>query len=309
MRAKASAARSPARRPWMRALSCSRATNAARWSAAWCSSPSSIAIVERHWLRCASNASTLRSTCPLDPFDVVDPRRLEEQQRRGPVRREALIGEEVRIARGDDAADHERPRGEMVGMQTVRLPGIVAEDHVGPHLADRGAHLGARGQVVLELAVDAAQEAHVDGAEDLGCVPLLFLAGRDERPEVGLGVPGALRAVGADAQVHLGAEIRPFGQRRAAPELDVVGVGADREHTARHGEVDAEGHGVGSCSWASASRSDASSTSNPSAWSRTTRTSRPHRRASAMWRAQEPGPYANPKSAALGTASTGLPSS
>ena len=121
-----------------------------------------------------------------------------------------------------------------------------------------------------------------------------------ERGEVGVGVPCALGAVGADAQVHLGAGGRPLGERRAAAELDVVGVGADREHACRPGEIDRERHGFplwpfGPCRRAtararrtalapdadhgvgdsSAARSAGVSTSKPRLSSWTMRTSRP----------------------------------
>ena len=46
------------------------------------------------------------------------------------------------------------------------------------------------------------------------------------------GVPGALRAVGADEVVHDAAGGRPLGERGAGTELDVVGMGADRQRHA-----------------------------------------------------------------------------
>ena len=231
----------------------------------------------------------------VDAFEMIDAAGLEQQERLRTVRREILVGEEVRVARGDDAVDGQPSRFAMIGMQAVRLPGIVTEHDVGLHLADRGADLGSRSEIVYQLAVDAAQEAHVDRAEDLGSVALLVFASRHQCGEIGVRVPRSLGAVGAHAEVHLGARVGPFRQRRRTPELDVVGVGADREDAAGDREIDLSRHDVGSVvtasavvsrrrlrgSCASASRSDSSSTSKPNARSSTMRTFRPSRRASA----------------------------
>ena len=76
----------------------------------------------------------------VDRFDVVDDLRLEEQQARGAVRG-ARAGEEVGVARGDDAVDRELARVAVVGVQAVLLPRIVTEDHVGAGGPDHRAHL------------------------------------------------------------------------------------------------------------------------------------------------------------------------
>src|SRR3546814_19955818 len=65
------------------------------------------------------------------------------------------------------------------------------------------------------------------------------------RGDVGVGVPAALRAVGADEVVDDAAVGRPLGQRRPSPELDVVGVGADGEGDGGRGEVQRHGASVG----------------------------------------------------------------
>ena len=60
--------------------------------------------------------------------------------------------------------------------------------------------------------------------------------------EVGAGIPRPLRPVGADEEVHLRPRVGPLGQRRAAPELDVVGMGPDREHPIGGRQVDPQTH-------------------------------------------------------------------
>ncbi len=101
------------------------------------------------------------------------------------------------------------------------------------------------------------------------------------------------RCTSAPASAHLAS---------VAPQPNSMSSGCAPIASTRrgHGEIDADGHGVvvPRSRRPSASRSAASSTSKPSARSRTMRTSRPQRSASATWRAHEPGPYANAKSAA-----------
>ncbi len=82
-----------------------------------------------------------------DVLGVVGLVGLPEQQRRGPVRGEALLGEEVRVAGGDDALAGQETGVAVVGVEPVALPRVVAEHHLGPQLAEHPAHLGPSGQV------------------------------------------------------------------------------------------------------------------------------------------------------------------
>ena len=307
MRANASAARTPARSPSARASSCSSADE--RGAARVARGRSSMPIVERHWLRCASSASILRSTPLVDALDVVDASGFEQQQRVGPVRRESLLGEEVRIARRDDAVDREQPgvRGGRDAGGTAATGRGRARRRAGPRGSPR-TRARAVARSLVELAVDAAEElARRPRRAPRRRRVARLRASATSAPRSASGSQVPFDAVGADAQVHLGAGVGPLRERRAAAELDVVGVGADRERPgAGTGRSTRSGHGVGlAVVRPSAARSAASSTSKPSAGSRTIRTSRPQRRASAAWRAHEPGPYANANGAAIGNASTG----
>ena len=105
--AKTSAQRRPARLAELGepAADARRGRRRARWSSAAC-------IVVSNWLSWASSAASLASTCAADVLDVVRLVGLEQQQRRRPVVGEAVLGEEVRVAGGDDGvADQERRRG------------------------------------------------------------------------------------------------------------------------------------------------------------------------------------------------------
>ena len=204
--------------------------------------PSSLAsaacIVVSNWLSWASSAASLRSTNSRDVLDVVRLVGLPQQQRRRAVRGEAVLGEEVRIAGGDDGVAHEPAGVAVVGVQPVALPRVVAEHDVGPQLADdRGRPRDTVARSLVEVAVDAPEEAHLAGAvagQPAGRLALLVLAARDERRQVGDGVPRALRAVGAHEVVDDAAGGRPLGERAAGAELDVVGMGGDGQRRRRH---------------------------------------------------------------------------
>jgi len=146
----------------------------------------------------------------------------------------------VGVPGGDDALHGQEPGVAVVGMQPVALPGIVAEHHVGPGLPDDPAHLGPLLQAAAELAVDTVQEEHGPRPERRRGRPLLFLAERHERGPVGRRVPRTLGTVGQDELGDLAAGRGPLGQRGATAEVDVVGVGADRQSPLRDGQIDGD---------------------------------------------------------------------
>ena len=128
----------------------------------------------------------------------------------------------------------------MVGMQAIALPRIVTEHDVGAQLADHAGHLAAHDQIAVELAVDVIEEDHQPGvgaAQSPRCLALLALALLGQGGDVGVGIPRSLGSVGADQVVHDAAGVGPLGQGCPASELDVVGMGADRQRRGRHGEV------------------------------------------------------------------------
>ncbi len=71
--------------------------------------------------------SDLRVERRRDVLDVVDDVGLPQEDRLRAVRCQALVGEEERIARADDALDGEVPGVAVVRMEPVALPGVVAE--------------------------------------------------------------------------------------------------------------------------------------------------------------------------------------
>ena len=193
------------------------------------------------------------------------------------------VGEEVRVPGRDDAVERELAGPAVVRVEAIALPRVVTEDRVGSHRPDRRAHRRALGGSRSQLPVDEVEELDARRAQRRGSVELLGATLHGERLEVRVGVPRALRAVGQHEQVHRCAGGGPPREGCAAAELDVVRVGADGEHPCRD-----VGHApVGR---SSAARSSGTSTSNAKSGSRTSRTARPSRRASAAWRRNEPGP-------------------
>ena len=129
-----------------------------------------------------------------DVLDVVGLIRLPQQQRRWPVMGDAVLRKEVGIPSRDDSVAHEETSGAVVGMQAVPLPRVVAQDHLGPQLAD---HLGDRADglpVGTELTVDPSEEADVSGpitGQTSSRFPLLVLTANNEPREIGGDVPRA----------------------------------------------------------------------------------------------------------------------
>ena len=224
-----------------------RARNAS--SCAVRSGPSSAvtSIVERNWLRCDSQGGELAGRWAASTSSTWSASSASNSSSAdGPVVGEALLGEEVRVAGGDHAVDGEEPGVAVVGVEPVALPRVVAEHDVGPQPPDPVGHLAtAWRRSGLELAVDPAEEHHLaGGAEGLGRGPLLDLAGGDQRGEVGVGVPRALRPVGAHEVVRPRSRRPPTWPgwrrtrtrcRRGGRRWPAPGAGAGRSRDAHGG--------------------------------------------------------------------------
>ena len=131
----------------------------------------------------------------------------------------------------------QQPGVAMVGVEPVALPRIVAEHDVGSQLADararprrgradrcRARRRRSRGSAPRQRRAPASRRAASRCSS--------WRRGH-ERDRVGARVPRPLRAVGAHEVVDRAAGRGPLRQRRAAAELDVVGMGADRQRRAR----------------------------------------------------------------------------
>jgi hypothetical protein len=157
----------------------------------------------------------------------------EQQHGVGAVGGEAL-GAQLRcverVAGGDHAVDGEQPGGAVVGVEQPAPPGVVAEDHVGPHGPDQAGHGQAQGHGDLELAVDRPQEVdrghRPQGGRGRG---RLGPTHRGQLGRVGPRVGAALLPGGEAGQLHVDPPPRPGGQGAAALEVDVVRVGAERQ--------------------------------------------------------------------------------
>src|ERR1700722_14295135 len=88
-----------------------------------------------------------------DVLDMVRLVCLPQQQDPGAVRRFALLGKKMRVSRRHDAVSGQEAGVSMVGMETVSLPGIMAQDYVGADPADPVGDLPSLAQPGLEFAV------------------------------------------------------------------------------------------------------------------------------------------------------------
>ena len=164
----------------------------------------------------------------------------------------------------------------------------------------------------LELAVDEAEEVHVGGAERGRRAPSAPAGGcRPARR-------GRRRASQVPFEPSVStsrwtsvAGVGPLRERRAAAELDVVGVRADRERASGAARSTASSRPVSVTASRLVEQREVVGHVDVEGevGSRTTRTASPAAGRSAAWRRNEPGPYANAKAASTGTDSTGVPSS
>ena len=164
----------------------------------------------------------------LDVLDVIGFVRLPEQQGARAVGRLSDLGKEMRVPGGHDAVGRKETGVTMVRVQSIALPGVVTQHHIWAHPADPVGNLPTLLQAGLQFAIGPGKERHFAGAtEATGGFALFFLTERDQAGSVSFDVPGALRTVRADDVLDPAPRRRPFGQRAATPELDVVRMGAD----------------------------------------------------------------------------------
>ena len=133
----------------------------------------------------------------------------------------------------------------MIGMEAVAPPRVMPENDVGTEAPDPKGDVPLLGDAVAKLSVGPSEKDDVTSAELRGGAALLCLALRRECHRVALWVPCSLRAVGQDEVVDRRPAGRPFRQRGAATELDVVGVRPDGQHDRRRGQIDRETSAVG----------------------------------------------------------------
>ena len=147
--------------------------------------------------------------------------------------RRTRVGEEVRVTGRDDAVDHELSRVAVIGMEAVLLPRVVAEHDIG---ADRRAPARTRRRRVRASASSspstASRKCTARAPRVRAAARCSSLAGGDQRRGVGAGSHVPFEPSVSTAQLDVRARARPGGERGTAPELDVVGMGADREDPA-----------------------------------------------------------------------------
>ena len=140
----------------------------------------------------------------------------------------------------------EHARRAVIGMHAVAPPRIVAEHHVGSHAPDHAAHR-ARAIARSSSSSPSTKPQHLARRRRRAPRP------RRAAPARGASTSAARSASPShvplepsvqDAEMHGGAGVGPLREGRAAAELDVVGMRADREHTRGSGEVDGNGHAL-----------------------------------------------------------------
>ena len=94
------------------------------------------------------------SSNPAGVLDVVGQVRLPQQQRRRSVGLQAQFGEEVGVAGGHEGIGGDEAGRPVVGMEPVAAPGVVPEHDGRPYRAEDPGHRPPFVDAVVELAVD-----------------------------------------------------------------------------------------------------------------------------------------------------------
>ena len=97
-------------------------------------------MVDVNWLRWLEQGGHLGSANPVTSSAWSGSSASKSRSVEGRWWVEALVGEEVRVAGGDDAVDGEPAGGAVVGVEAVALPRVVAEHDVGAELTDHAGH-------------------------------------------------------------------------------------------------------------------------------------------------------------------------
>ena len=209
----------------------------------------------------------------------------------------------------------------VIGVEAVALPRVVAEHDVGSHpaddLADDAPVLGRRPRARRRRSRRSAPRVAPSASAAACCSRR---AARDELGEVGVGVPGALRPVGEDEQVDLGAGRGPLRERRRRSRTRCRrGARRSRARGARASRSTLTGglrhRRAQRAAAAVASRVERREVGRhvDVEGERRDRARRGARARAAAprptWRRNDPGPYANANGASAGTESTGVPSS
>ena len=169
----------------------------------------------------------------------IGPLRTPQQGFSHPVRLQSFL---LDLLRKILPAPRVRECGVQRGLATVAMVpvgvrgdpvGVNTENHLGfvpPNFAD---DLPSIGVGVFQLTVAVTQEHHLRDSEHVGGVLLLDLPRCSQRLRRERAVAGALVAVGAHEDDHLGAGLGdPFGHGGSAPALGVVGMGGNYQGAA-----------------------------------------------------------------------------
>ena len=152
------------------------------------------------------------------------------------------LGRQFGVSVGVAGVGVDRLEGGLAGGQVVGMTGEdpvpaplrgLAEDDLGPHLADDPGERGPQRDPDLQATVREAQEPDVVDTHGGRCGPLLGLAqGGGTVPTDVVGHLAGV-AVGHDGVGHRAAGRRQAGHGARGAEVDVVGVGADDQGAGR----------------------------------------------------------------------------
>lgn len=147
---------------------------------------------------------------------------------------DAVFSKEVGISGGDHRVAQQEARSAMVRVQSVSLPGIVAENNRWFQSANLASETAAKVASGFEVPIDLVEEDDFAlCSQSTGGFTLFVAASRDKSLDIGIGVPCSFGSIRQDQVMDEAASLCPFGQSPAASEFDVIGVRADSESDCR----------------------------------------------------------------------------
>ena len=164
-------------------------------------------------------------------FDLVGLKALLQQ------RAERTRVARVRVDGGHRGLAHREVVGMRAAHRGIEHPARDVGDHeLGLVFADHADDVAAQLEVRCQVPILVAEELDPLDAQHPGRGPLLAHPDRDQLGVFLLGVLPALPAVGDDDVSHLGSAVREAGDRTPGPEVRVVGVRRNHQHTLELGQ-------------------------------------------------------------------------
>jgi hypothetical protein len=164
----------------------------------------------------------------VDVLTVIRCVCLPQQQVRRTVMSQVQMFREVRIPCGNDGITGEKASPSMIGMKSVALPRVVAQNDIGFQASNFSNDTVPQLRTLFEFAIDLFEKENFSlRSESPGGLALLLASQRNKSCDIGLGIPSPFRSIGEDQVMNRTTSGSPFCQSATAAEFNIIGVGPD----------------------------------------------------------------------------------